>query len=172
MTNFIEMKVILVMLLSIGNPLGTPTTGEVRGLYQNAVVNEKVCQELIAILAPYKENENPLLYGYKAGATMMMAKHVFNPISKLNYFNKGKKMLNDAITAQPKNVELRVLRFLAQSNTPSFLGYNDAINSDERFILSNFSTIETKSTQEYLFSMLKNTLSKEDIHSLKRQIKK
>src|SRR5680860_1381478 len=94
----INMKIILLMFLFIGNPASEkPKMEEIHGLYQNAALKEKACRKLIELLAPYKTN-NPLLLGYSASATMMMAKHVFNPISKLRYFNEGKTILENALS--------------------------------------------------------------------------
>ena len=69
---------------------------------------------------------------------MIMAKHVRNPISKMTWFNKGKKMLEAAIKADEKDVELRCLRFGIQSNVPSFLNYKENINKDKKFILQSY----------------------------------
>jgi len=51
-----------------------PAINEVRKLYEKAATDEKTCKQLIDLLAPYHEKNNPLLYGYKAVATMLMAK--------------------------------------------------------------------------------------------------
>ncbi len=67
-----------------------------------------------------KKNE-PLFLGYHGASQMMMAKHVGNPFKKLSYFNKGKDMYTAAINADPRNVELRFLRFSVQAEAPGFL---------------------------------------------------
>ena len=65
---------------------------------------------------------------------MMMANYVFNPFSKLSYFNKGKKMLHRAIMADAQNIELRFIRFGVQTNVPSFLGYNNYVEKDKAYL--------------------------------------
>ncbi len=70
-----------------------PSIDEIRSLYEKAVTDESACNKLIEILSPYNEKNNPLYAGYKASAIMMMAKHVFNPFSKMSYFKKGKRIL-------------------------------------------------------------------------------
>ncbi len=84
-----------------------PSIGEIRSLYEKAVNDESACSKLVEILSPYNENNNPLYAGYKASAIMMMAKHVLNPFSKMSYFKKGKRILENAIKADEKNIELR-----------------------------------------------------------------
>lgn len=119
-----------------------PTLAKVRALYALTEKQENACKELLHILDPYNEKNNPLFLGYKSSATMMMARYASNPFSKLSYFNKGKKMLEKAVKADMNNIELRSLRFLVQSNVPSFLGYNDEIDLDKSFIVKNAHTVK------------------------------
>ena len=76
-----------------------------------------------------------LMLGFKAIAELMMCKHVQNPLTKLSYFKKGKNHLEEAISLDDKNPELRFMRFCTQVNTPSMLGYNEAIKIDKQFLI-------------------------------------
>lgn len=129
-----------------------PPIDEVRSLYQKSMTSEDACKKLIDILEPYKND--PLYLGYSGCATMVMAKHVFNPFSKLSYFKKGKKMLEEAVKTDKYNFELRFLRFTAQTNMPSFLGYNDSIKKDKTFILDSFSQIKDARLKAYVLPAL------------------
>src|SRR5690606_4592681 len=91
------------------------TLPQIRAMYIKANDHEKTCKEMIALLKPYNEENNPLFMGYTAGANMLRAKHVINPISKVSWFNKGKKTLETAIKADIKDVDLRCPRFGIQS---------------------------------------------------------
>jgi hypothetical protein len=53
---------------------------------------------------------------------------------KLEYFSRGKKNLEEAILAEPKNPEIRFLRFATQSQAPNFLEY-DNIKEDKDLLL-------------------------------------
>lgn len=129
-------SLIVVLACSISMTFaGIPGLKEVRILYQQASREETSCRRLIEILTPNDNRTNALFEGYKASATMMMAKYCINPFSKLSYFKKGKQMLENAILAQPDNIELRFLRFAIQSEIPFFLGYNDSIEMDKKIIL-------------------------------------
>ncbi len=127
---------------------------EVRSLYQKAVSSEKSCKELVEISSGVNEKNNPLMLGYKASGTMLMAKHVVNPFTKMSYLKNGKQMLEKAIEADEKNFELRFLRFMAQTNMPSFLGYNNSINDDKKFILNSFSQIKDSKLKEFVLPVL------------------
>lgn len=134
-----------------------PAINEVRMLYEKAATNEKTCKQLIDLLSPYNEKNNPLLSGYKAVATMLMAKHVFFPFTKLSYFNKGKKMLGKSIEVDGKNVELRFLRFTMETNVPSFLGYNDDIKNDKNFILNFYQGITDTLLKNFMLPVLQKS---------------
>lgn len=152
-------KVFFVGLLfcAVTSFANTPTIGEVRSLYEKSVNDESACKKLIEILSPYNENSNPLFTGYKASAIMMMAKHVFNPFSKMSYFKKGKKILENAVKADDKNVELRFLRFNVQTHMPSFLGYNNDIDRDKTFLENSFQKISDENLKAFLLPYLKNS---------------
>ena len=146
-----------LLFLAATSFAGKPTIDEVRLLYEKSAKDESACNKLIEILSVYNENNNPLYAGYKASAIMMMAKHVFNPFSKMSYFKKGKKILEDAINADDKNVELRFLRFNVQTHMPSFLGYNNDIEMDKTFLETSFQKITDENLKEFLLPYLKNS---------------
>jgi hypothetical protein len=151
--------VIVVSLLFCGSGgfAKLPDINMVRALYQQAPADEKACRELIEILKPYNETNNPLLCGYKASATMIMAKHVFNPFSKLSYFNQGKNMMEKAIATSPQNVELRFLRFAAQTKIPSFLGYKEKIKNDKKFLLTSLTRVHDIDLKKVIATFLKES---------------
>ena len=64
----------------------------------------------------------------------LKAKDYFNPINKLEAFNKGKKLLEELLVSYPNNFELHFLRLTIQDHSPTFLGYNDKVKQDESFI--------------------------------------
>src|SRR5690554_6700286 len=88
---------------------------EVRKLFHQAAESEAACSQLIRKLTSASAVRQPLLYGYKGVATMMMANHLSNPFRKLSHFNEGKKMLEEAIRNEQDNLELRFLRLSVQS---------------------------------------------------------
>ena len=130
---------------------------KVRTLYKEAVKSEESCKELIAISSGFNEKTSPVMLGYKGSGTMLMAKHVFNPFTKMSYFKKGKQMLEKAIGVDENNIELRFLRFNAQTNMPSFLGYNKSIENDKKFLLNRFSQIPEVNLKEFVLEGLKNS---------------
>ena len=127
---------------------------DVRLLYEKSATDDSSCEKLMHLLENYDEANNPTLAGYRASATMMMANYVFNPFTKLSYFNKGKKLLEKCIEADPDNIELRYLRYTIQCNAPRFLGYNESISSDKDFLLNGFSYLKAAQLKEMIISYL------------------
>ncbi|SDM57274.1 hypothetical protein SAMN05421813_1168 [Daejeonella rubra] len=131
-----------------------PAIKDVRIMLHNATTNEETCNKLISLLVPFNENNNPLLFGYRGGATMLMAKHAFNPFTKLSYFKKGRIMLERAIKAERNNVELRFLRYTIQTNVPGFLNYNSDKNIDRAFLSQSVSKLKDQELQKIINAYL------------------
>ncbi len=136
---------------------GDPSLAEVRLLYNQSISDERSCRQLIELLKPYSYMNNPLLGGYAAGATMIMAKHCFSPYFKLAYFRKGKGMLQKAVDADIRNIELRFLRFGLQTNSPSFLGYHDQIDIDKEYLLESVGRLQDVDLKRTIVSYLRNS---------------
>ncbi|MFV8838621.1 hypothetical protein [Salinimicrobium soli] len=128
---------------------------KIRNLYQRAPERETAAKELLKITEDYRK-EDPVLFAYKGAAHMMMAKHVINPFTKMSHFNKGKKIYSAAIEADPKNMELRFLRYSVQSEAPGFLGYKQNVEEDKTLLLKNTKQLQDpglkKMIVEYLLS--------------------
>jgi hypothetical protein len=134
-----------------------PSLQEVRIHYQSAATKENDCRQLLKELETVEEKSNPVLGGYRASAMMMMANHVFNPFKKLSYFNDGKALLERSIAADGQNVELRFLRFAAQSECPSFLNYNSQVDADKQLLLNSLSQIKDQQLKKMLCDFLSNS---------------
>ena len=80
---------------------------------------------------------NPLVMAYVGVSETMLAENAFWPREKWNYFNSGKEKIEKAIDQNQDNPELRYLRLLVQLNAPSFLSYDESIETDLEFYISN-----------------------------------
>jgi hypothetical protein len=72
---------------------------------------------------------------YQGVATAMYAELTETVSEKIQYFNSGKDLLEQAVTADWYNPEIRFLRFSVQAEVPFFLGYNDKKQEDASIIL-------------------------------------
>ena len=130
-----KFSLFLIILFSVINPFAEVELIKIRDLYQRAALNEAAHIKLNKLIETTEVN-GALLVGYKGAGIMIGANYVFNPISKLSRFNKGKKLIEQAIEKEPKNLELRYLRLTLQTNLPKFLGYSNSINKDKGYIIS------------------------------------
>ena len=110
----------------------------IRDLYYKASLSKEYCEKFKATIESIQAPDE-CIKGYIAVSYMIEAKHVYNPSTKLSYFNKGKLQLDNSIKKEPQNIELRFLRLGMQLNAPSFLGYNNQIETDKEFILLKYS---------------------------------
>ncbi len=149
-------KYILISILIIAAKAYalTPSKNEVRTLFMKASTEAESCKQLITMLYSFNEQNNAVLAGYKACATMMNANYVTNPISKWSHFTEGKTLLEKAINADKTNIELRFLRFAAQSNAPSFLNYNTSINDDKKYLLKEMVNVKDEDLKKLIREVL------------------
>lgn len=149
------MKLIVILLhfyWTIGYNT-VPELEQVRSNYAKAAQDKQVCKAMIVALT--NAQNSPLYQAYLGGYRAMWAKHILNPISKLNTFNKGKKDIEAAILADPSNIELRFVRLSVQKNCPSFLGYNSHIQIDTKLLTTHKHTIKSPMLSNMIDNILK-----------------
>lgn len=112
-----------------------------RNLYYKASVNKSDAETFCVVTATATGIDKNLLTGYSGMSWMIKANHSYNPYNKLSYFFKGKSLLESAIKADPKNVELCFLRYGVQTNAPGFLNYSSNISADKKIILQGYSKL-------------------------------
>ena len=110
----------------------------IRSLYEEAALDSNKATSFHQMMEGLEVEGNPVLKGYKGASVMFMARSTWNPMTKLNYFSRGKVMLEEAIAKDKANLELRFLRYAVQNNCPSFLNYSASLDEDRSFILSNW----------------------------------
>ena len=138
------MKIILFIVLSLQLKPCTATNSDIfslRKLYYEASDKKDSAEKFLQVMENLDVNTNPLILCYKGMAYLIQAKYSYNPYTKLASFGKGKDMLEKAIVSDPKNVEIRFMRFCVQTNAPFFLGYSNNINSDKLAIMKGWSAL-------------------------------
>jgi hypothetical protein len=109
---------------------------ELRSDLQFAFNEESVCYKLYDKVKHINDPETVLM-GY-IGA-LHIARSRFVPLlDKRESLRKGEEKLEASIKLEPQNLELIFLRLSIQSNLPGFLGYNQNIEADKKFVLNNY----------------------------------
>jgi hypothetical protein len=135
-------KKLLIFFLLISSQLMATGTelSSLRSLMAEAYLNESAAQNFYNSTRNISTNSRPIMLGFKAIAELMMCKHLSNPLTKLSYFNKGRKHLEQAISVESNNPELRFMRFCTQVNAPDLLGYNTSVKTDKIFLIEYLKT--------------------------------
>ncbi|MBK6610094.1 MAG: hypothetical protein IPI59_03665 [Sphingobacteriales bacterium] len=150
------MKVLMLFLtvLFMNYSFASSVIDEARMNYNKAVQDKDLCRKMIDELEKSKE-KSPVYLAYLGGFQTIWANHVFNPISKLQSFKEGKNKIEQAISKEPDNVEIRFIRFSVQKNAPSFLGYSNNIIDDRNFIIKNRDDVSSEVVQKNIEILLK-----------------
>ena len=150
------MKILISFLLTsmLLTSLNNSDINEVRTNFNLAVQDKNICKKMMEKLEQYNEKSSVYL-AYLGGYQTIWANHVFNPSSKLQTFNKGKKNIELAVKNAPDNFEIRYIRFSVQKNAPAFLGYNSHLKEDKDFLVKNKKNINSDFVQKNIETLLK-----------------
>lgn len=150
--------IILSILLSFTTSrAANPNLSELRNLLSKAPNSKSSWIEMAKLLAEVDNKSPAVLVCYKGVSNMMEAKYVISPWSKLSSFKKGKKLIEEAVKKDARNLEIRFLRYSVQTNIPAFLDYNDDKESDKQFILANVGNTKDKELKNNIVQYLRAT---------------
>lgn len=117
-----------------------PDLGEIRKNYPLANGDKEVAQKMHDALSEISKDDKAILVAYKGGISTIMAKHSRGIKDKKTFFKEGVALLEQAVAQDNNNIEIRCIRMGVQENSPKFLKYKDAIDTDKQFILDHFSS--------------------------------
>jgi len=140
-------KKIFITLLAVASFIGIHTSAkaqldqeailaEVRTNMQYAFTEESVCYKLFDKVKNIHDPETVLL-GY-IGAIYIARSRFVPLLEKRESLRLGEEKLEASIKQDPQNLELIFLRYTIQLNLPGFLGYNDNIEADKKFVINNY----------------------------------
>lgn len=124
----------------------------IRAHYEQAVNHKEVCNTMISVLK--KPKLNNIEMAYLGGLQTIWAKHTISPIAKLRTFNAGKANIEQAVSNEKDNIEIRFVRLSVQKNCPQFLGYSKNITEDERYIKQHLDKIQPESLKKMISGVL------------------
>jgi hypothetical protein len=98
--------------------------------------NAKACDQLFQKVI-LETDADAIFRGYIGAVHLAKARHA-SIFKKMSYFNKGTKILDNAVADAPEEVELHFLRMTIQLNAPGFLGYSKELEEDKAFVFEHF----------------------------------
>lgn len=117
----------------------------------------------------------PIQKAYK-GVAIAMCASVANSISeKIDYFNQGKDLIENAVISDWYNAEIRFLRFSVQVEVPGILGYSGQTDEDAYVLIDALEKNYINHQQDFWkkaisFMVQSDELNKDQIVRIKRYI--
>ena len=128
------------------------TIDELRSCFKTIESNHEI-EDLISISKNHKDD--PVVLAYNCTGKLMLLDYYGNPFEKFRIFINQTTQLDSIIQSNPKNIEIRLLRYTIQHNCPSFLLYNKDMSNDIKMIKMYFSQ-ENNSLQDHIQTILKS----------------
>ena len=135
---FLAAMVLLLPVADAGTDMGVSLPQIRREYYaavQSATTADRLHSRLQALPSP-----TPLLKAYLASVEAVQAKHSWNPYNKLALLSSADQTMAVAVQSDPKNIEIRFLRFSYEHYVPAFLGYSKHLQDDRRVIVQELAT--------------------------------
>ena len=102
--------------------------------YEQAAADKVAGEKFYNLLADYKDRD-PLVLAYKGAAEAIRARDA-SMFNKLTYVQEAARTFDQAVSLDPKNPEVRFLRFSVESNLPAFLGLSKHLDDDKELLLN------------------------------------
>lgn len=109
---------------------------QMRDLLVVATEHKLVLDSLLNILESI-DNKTPTEESYCGICYGLCCNYDEGNWAKLKHVIKSKNCLNNAVERDPKNPELRFMRFMLEHFLPSFLGFNKHIPDDLKVVFAN-----------------------------------
>ena len=94
------------------------------------------------------------MLAYNCTGKLMLLDYYHNPFEKYRIFIDQTTQLDSIIQTNPKNIEIRLLRYTIQYNCPSYLLYNKDMSNDVK-IIEMYLSQENKILQDHIKTILK-----------------
>ena len=146
------MKVILFFMMMSASVCFGQDVSKYRKNWLHSNKDKQLCENMLDELQDTKSTTGK---AYLGAYQMVMAQHLFSPISKLRSFNKGRENLDNSIKSDGNNAESRMLRFVIQLNAPRFLGYYKNIAEDRSYLQKNVDQLDKLGLKEEFEKLLK-----------------
>lgn len=130
------MKLLFSLLVALFMTFQAPTFEMIRDSYPTAAATKSSANKFFGLVEK-SATADPVAKAYKFAANVIKAKFETGPNRKTLLVH-GIKGLESVISANPRNVELRVIRLSLQENLPKIVGYNSKIQEDKGVILRGY----------------------------------
>lgn len=137
------MKKLFVLLVLVSTAIAgrSQDLNTLRLLYRDATQSEEQAQAFYAPLAAVTQSDNPVLVAYKGAALALLARYE-KLAARGAKVKEAVSWIEQAVSVEPNNAEIRLIRLSVQEHLPKFLKYNSNIEDDRQFIQQVLPTIK------------------------------
>ena len=133
MRKYITILLLVFVFVSWKNP-DSERLKNIRLSYTKALKSAKAIKQLSRLSSAEK---TAIFLAYQGTSKALEARNSNWPSTKISLAKEAYSLLNIAVTKDPKNYEVRFLRYSFECETPTWLDLNAHIAKDERFLISH-----------------------------------
>jgi hypothetical protein len=134
---------------------------ELRNQYWEASKEEAAAKRFHKKMSAYQEDD-PVVLAYKAASEAVMAKHVWNPYSKLKQLKMANAIFEEAVALDKDNPEIRFLRFTVEHYVPRYLNLSPHVQEDKKMIISSLQAHPNSNLSEPLARTMRDFMLTKD----------
>lgn len=132
------LSIAFLFLITLNMTANNPEIGEIRkDLY--ASVESSLKTEALLKKLQSMQQKDAVITGYIGTLQALRAKHAWNPYYKVSYLDQASKTLDKAVKLDPRNIEIRFLRYTVEYFVPPFLGYSKHVAEDRKILIQEIS---------------------------------
>lgn len=143
------MKNAILFMLLLGSISVFSQSTAIRKAYKDATKSEEKAKVFYALVDNVSQSDKAVMVAYKGSGKMLLAR--YEPLTKRKTKIKDAiEWIEKAIKTDTNNAEIRLIRLSVQENLPKFIGYNDNIDEDKKFVKDALPNIKDKELVEMI----------------------
>lgn len=120
---------------------------DIRSLYSQVTISKDKQSDFISYMENV-ESKTAVIQAYKGAALILQSKSTAK--NRKQIFTAGAKLIEESISKEPNNIEIRLIRLSIQENIPKALKYNANIQEDVSFIQKHKNAIKDSELKSYV----------------------
>ncbi len=144
------MKILLIIITFFFFLGDTVRIEDIRDAYKTCNESKEKTEQFYELTQKGLQNKGAIYQAYHGAALALKASFSWNPFSKISYFNKATRMIDEAILSEPDNIELRMIRLSIQTNSPKITGYYNNLEEDKDYVFDNIDKVDDKELKLYI----------------------
>ena len=143
------MKNAVLFFLFLGSIALSAQSTTIRNAYREATKSEEKANAFYQLVDEVSQSDKAVMVAYKGAAKMLLAR--YEPLTKRKpKIKEAVEWIEKAVKADPDNAEIRLIRLSVQENLPKFLGYNDNLDEDKKFVKEALPNLKDKELAEMI----------------------